>query len=164
MNFDELKQYAADNQNRIELRSGRVRNLIGEVPPLIVRMGNVLLILVLALLFLVGYYVPFPWKMEIKVSFQPETGIMYLPVRNMDDVKEAMETELNFDIYQGMDSAAVPVKLVPLQKRVVSNDGRLLGTAEAAFVQPNELKDFAFWLDATLIIRRKSTPLLLRFH
>lgn len=50
-----MKKQADDEQSRIELRSEKVRNLIGQMPPFLIRWGNVILIVIVILLFLVGY-------------------------------------------------------------------------------------------------------------
>lgn len=56
MNYEEMKKQAADQQDQIELRSEKVRNLIGQVPPFLIRWGNTLLFLIFFLLLAAGYY------------------------------------------------------------------------------------------------------------
>lgn len=56
MNYEEMKKQAADQQDQIELRSEKVRNLIGQVPPFLIRWGNTLLLLIFFLLLAAGYY------------------------------------------------------------------------------------------------------------
>lgn len=55
MEYEKMKQQAVDEQSRIELRSEKVRNLIGQMPPFLIRWGSVILIVIVILLFLVGY-------------------------------------------------------------------------------------------------------------
>ena len=44
----------------IELRSEKVRNLLGEIPPSLVRWGTVIIVAVLLILLLVVCFVPYP--------------------------------------------------------------------------------------------------------
>ena len=44
----------------IELRSEKVRNLLGEIPPSLVRWGTVIIVAVFLILLLVVCFVPYP--------------------------------------------------------------------------------------------------------
>ncbi len=48
-----------ENSN-IELRSEKVRNLLGEIPPTLVRWGTVIIIAIFLALLLVVCFVPYP--------------------------------------------------------------------------------------------------------
>ena len=56
MKYDEMKQQATDEQNRIELRSEKVRNIIGQMPPFLIRWGNTVLLIIFILLLAAGYF------------------------------------------------------------------------------------------------------------
>ena len=56
MGYEEMKERATDEQSRVELRSEKVRNIIGQVPPFLIRWGNVILI-VIALMLAIAYWV-----------------------------------------------------------------------------------------------------------
>lgn len=45
-----------DGYNRIELRSEKVRNIIGEMPPFLIRWGNTVLVVIFLLLGAVLYW------------------------------------------------------------------------------------------------------------
>ena len=50
-----------DNKvNQIELRSEKVRNLLGEIPPSLVRWGTVIIVAIFLALLLVVCFVPYP--------------------------------------------------------------------------------------------------------
>lgn len=59
MNYEEMKKQATDQQDRIELRSEKVRNIIGQIPPFLIRWGNTLLLVIFLLLLAAGYF--FSW-------------------------------------------------------------------------------------------------------
>lgn len=46
--------------NNIELRSEKVRNLLGEVPPSLVRWGTVIIVAIFLALLLVVCFMPYP--------------------------------------------------------------------------------------------------------
>lgn len=61
MDYQEMKKKAADEQDNIELRSEKVRNIIGEMPPFLIRWGNTILFivfLVLVAIFGIYFYKP----------------------------------------------------------------------------------------------------------
>lgn len=51
-----MKQQAVDDQDKIELRSEKVRNLIGQVPPFLIRWGNSILIVIFVILLIVYWW------------------------------------------------------------------------------------------------------------
>lgn len=55
MKYDEMKQQASNEQDRIELRSEKVRNIIGQMPPFLIRWGNTILLIIFILLLAAGY-------------------------------------------------------------------------------------------------------------
>lgn len=55
---------------KIELRSEKVRNLIGTVPSILVRIGNICLIVLLAILFTLAYYIKIPNVVECDVMVE----------------------------------------------------------------------------------------------
>lgn len=56
--YEEMKRRAQAEQEQVELRSEKVRNLIGQMPPFLIRWGNTILFIIIALL-LVAYYALF---------------------------------------------------------------------------------------------------------
>ncbi|MDD2951802.1 MAG: hypothetical protein PHC95_01350 [Parabacteroides sp.] len=53
--YNEMKKKADSEQDRIELRSEKVRNMIGEMPSFLIRWGNTILVVIFALLALTGW-------------------------------------------------------------------------------------------------------------
>lgn len=50
-----------DNYDRIELRSEKVRNIIGTIPPTLVRWGIAVITIIFVILLFVVILVPFPY-------------------------------------------------------------------------------------------------------
>ena len=54
--YNEMKKKAESDQNRIELRSEKVRNMIGEMPSSLIRWGNTILVVIFVLLALIAWF------------------------------------------------------------------------------------------------------------
>ena len=54
--YNEMKKKAESDQNRIELRSEKVRNMIGEMPAFLIRWGNTILVVIFVLLALIAWF------------------------------------------------------------------------------------------------------------
>ena len=54
--YNEMKKKAESDQNRIELRSEKVRNMIGEMPSFLIRWGNTILVVTFVLLALIAWF------------------------------------------------------------------------------------------------------------
>ena len=54
--YNEMKKKAESDQDRIELRSEKVRNMIGEMPSFLIRWGNTILVVIFVLLDLIAWF------------------------------------------------------------------------------------------------------------
>ena len=54
--YNEMKKKAESDQNRIELRSEKVRNMSGEMPSFLIRWGNPILVVIFVLLALIAWF------------------------------------------------------------------------------------------------------------
>ena len=54
--YNEMKKKAESDQNRIELRSEKVRNMIGERPSFLILLGNTILVVIFVLLALIAWF------------------------------------------------------------------------------------------------------------
>ena len=55
--YNEIKKKADLEKDRIELRSEKVRNMIGEMPSFLIRWGNTILVIIFVLLALIAWLV-----------------------------------------------------------------------------------------------------------
>ena len=55
--YNEMKKKADLEKDRIELRSEKVRNIIGEMPSFLIRWGNTILVIIFVLLALIAWLV-----------------------------------------------------------------------------------------------------------
>ena len=64
-----------EQEKKIELRSEKVRNIIGRMPPVLVRYGTVMIVAALLVLMGIAAFVPYQPKISIEVTvMQDETG------------------------------------------------------------------------------------------
>lgn len=70
-----------EEKDNIELRSEKVRKIIGKVPPRLVRTGTVVVTVVLLALALAAYKVPYPITVEAQGVVQGEVLRMTVPYR-----------------------------------------------------------------------------------
>ena len=59
VDYEQMRRQAEEEQDKIELRSEKIRNIIGQMPPFLIRWGNTVLLvlfLLLAVLFLIFYW------------------------------------------------------------------------------------------------------------
>ena len=54
--YNEMKKKAESDQNRIELRREKVRNMISEMPSFLIRWGNTILVVIFVLLALIAWF------------------------------------------------------------------------------------------------------------
>ena len=52
--YEKMSRQAIAEQEQIELRSEKVRNLIGEMPPFLIRWGNAILLIIWLLLVIIA--------------------------------------------------------------------------------------------------------------
>ena len=55
--LEDMKHKAAEDQNSIELRSEKVRNLIGQMPPFLIRWGNTIMAVIFIVLGIVAWII-----------------------------------------------------------------------------------------------------------
>ena len=51
-----------DKESQIELRSEKVRNLLGEIPPALVRWGTIIIVVIFIALISVICFMPYPYS------------------------------------------------------------------------------------------------------
>jgi hypothetical protein len=60
----------AEYKKDIELRSEKVRNIVGQMPPALLRRGITIISLALVLLFVSAYFIPYPETVRIDLKLQ----------------------------------------------------------------------------------------------
>lgn len=65
----------------IELRSEKVRNIIGQVPPVLIRSGTLIICVVLVVLFIISIFVPYRETIpaQIEIETFPQAHLIHAP-------------------------------------------------------------------------------------
>ncbi len=114
----------AHRDPKIELRQEELRDILGIVPPWIVRWGTVLIAIVILTLLIGAAWFRYPDRISSQVvltSSNPIKGKLFLPVKDAGKVKIGNSVVLHFDNYPYMQYGTVKgtvarVSLVPESK------------------------------------------------
>lgn len=83
---------------KIELRSENMRNIIGQVPPFIIRWGNIILCLILIILILFAVLIPLPYKINAPIYVEEVLGYKQIVVSMPNETAIKLEKGLNAKI------------------------------------------------------------------
>lgn len=89
---------------QIELRSEKVRNIIGRIPPLLIRSGITLITLLITGLAVVACFIPYPenvsGKVEVTINSYSETELTaFIPYTEITRIKEDMPVSIEMEGY-----------------------------------------------------------------
>lgn len=91
----------------IELRSEKIKNIIGQVPSFLIRCGNSILCIIFLLLIISAVYIPFPYKVDTNIYFetgqkgkQYTTSIIYVPQNIISKLSKAKGIYITLAVYQ----------------------------------------------------------------
>jgi hypothetical protein len=59
-----------DDKKDIELRSEKVRNIVGQIPPILLRRGITIISFILLSLFVSAYFIPYPETIHLDIQLQ----------------------------------------------------------------------------------------------
>lgn len=86
--------------DKIELRSEKVRHIIGEIPSGIVRYGITIITIVLGGLLVGAYFIPYPETISAKVQMtNAHQGTLIIPYRYVNTIENGMTTNVEFEGY-----------------------------------------------------------------
>lgn len=119
----------------IELRSEKVRNIIGKVPPEIIRTGIGDITLILLVLILAAFLVPYPESVKAPaiVIATDETNIhvqLSIPYRYVTKIKEGMTVEMEMEGYEVAGHGYTKGRIENCNAAVKVVDGNNYFTAE----------------------------------
>lgn len=86
--------------NKIELRSEKVRHIIGEIPSRIVRYGITIITIVILGLLIGAYFIPYPETISAKVQMTSAyQGTIAIPYKYVNTMASGMTVNIEFDGY-----------------------------------------------------------------
>ena len=86
--------------NKIELRSEKVRHIIGEIPSRIVRYGITVITFVILGLLVGAYFIPYPETISAKVQvINAHQGAITIPYKYVNTIARGMTANIEFEGY-----------------------------------------------------------------
>lgn len=136
-----MEQKVSDN---IELRSEKVRNVIGKVPPRLVSLGTVLITVIVLALALAFYKIPYPISIEATGEvINQRTVQVFVPYKYLYLFDEPRTAHLSFE---GNDDASYSCN-------VISHNAKLIHREEGNY----------FMAIATVSTQGRNTPVLQKY-
>ena len=86
--------------SKIELRSEKVRHIIGEIPSGIVRYGITIITIVILVLLVGAYFIPYPETISAKIEMTDrQQGTVDIPYKYVNTVKKGMNVSIELEGY-----------------------------------------------------------------
>ena len=95
----------------IELRSEKVRNIVGKIPPALLRMGISIITLIIIALLIAAYFIPYPEKLSFPVNLQSMSqcdtcksneniyGLSYIPFGKFNRLQQGQMVAISLQDY-----------------------------------------------------------------
>ena len=85
-------------QERIELRSEKIRNISGRIPPVLIRTGNSVIAIILLLLVIIASKFPYPFTIEVNGKLVNKEKVeLFIPYRYNQMFDECREMKITFE-------------------------------------------------------------------
>ena len=133
-----------ESDDNIELRSEKVRNVIGKVPPRLVSLGTVLITVIVLALALAFYKIPYPISIEATGEvINQRTVQVFVPYKHLYLFDEPRTAHVSFE---GNDDASYSCN-------VISHNAKLIHREEGNY----------FMAIATVSTQGRNTPVLQKY-
>ena len=112
--------------NTIELRSEKVRHIIGEIPSGIVRYGITIITIVLLVLLVGAYFIPYPETISARIEMTDrQQGTVDIPYKYVNAIARGMTVNIELDGYDAETYGTVngtisAISYIPLQTKAGS--------------------------------------------
>ena len=134
----EQKERESDN---IELRSEKVRHIIGDVPPKLVRLGTVVITIIVLALAVAFYKIPYPISIEATGEVVNQRTVqVFVPYKYLHLFDEPRTAHVSFE---GYDNASYSCD-------IISHNAKLIHREDGNY----------FMAIATVNTQRQNTPVL----
>ena len=86
--------------DKIELRSEKIRHIIGEIPSRIVRYGITIITIVLLVLLVGAYFIPYPETISARIEMTDrQQGTVDIPYKYVNTVKKGKNVSIELEGY-----------------------------------------------------------------
>ncbi|MBR6455564.1 MAG: HlyD family efflux transporter periplasmic adaptor subunit [Prevotella sp.] len=116
-----------ENQEKIELRSENLRNFIGQVPPILTRIGTAIVSVLFIALCFAAYKIPYPFTVEAQgIVLKSGNSTDELSIRLSIPYKNYSHLQKNLELtatLEGVDNMAIVGKIDSISDKIVTQDG-----------------------------------------
>ena len=99
--------------SKIELRSEKVRHIIGEIPSRIVRYGITVITIVILGLLVGAYFIPYPETISAKVQMtNAYQGAITIPYKYVNTIASGMTANIEFEGYDAATYGTANGKII----------------------------------------------------
>lgn len=113
-----------EDYERIELRSEKVRNIIGRIPPMLIRTGIGFISILLIALFVAAWFIPYPEsiKAEAEVTAPGQVSV-FVPYRYISQIKKEMSVEIELEGYNARTYGYLKGRITTICPKVEVRNG-----------------------------------------
>ncbi len=118
-----------ENTDNIELRSEKVRNIIGQIPPRIIRNGISVIFIVIAGLLTGSYFFEYNYNIKTIATIKQKNDTIFIsikiPANELNKVKIGHKVILTFDNIQNLYNKRVvtTIQEIPTTIKITDNKG-----------------------------------------
>lgn len=117
-----------DKPKDIELRSEKIKNIIGQIPPFLIRYGNSVLSVILLLLIFLATSVPFPHRTNVNIHFQVLNNgedssvfaLLFVPTRMISSIPKAVSMHFSLDVYPNNLFVPTTIDSISQDKKIIN--------------------------------------------
>ncbi|MGY0407975.1 MAG: hypothetical protein ACWIPJ_06430 [Polaribacter sp.] len=115
-----------EKEDNIELRSDKVRSVIGQIPPWIIRSGITVILLVITALLVGSYYFKYPYTITTTVNFSKNDksfiGIVKIPANEISRIEKGQEVEIYFKNVKNLNGLIFKSSLTEISDKITVLD------------------------------------------
>lgn len=132
-----------ENQDNIELRSEKIRHIIGRIPPVLIRSGIGFISGIVFLLIIATCYIPYPDTVSVPVKIvnttQANNGLAraMIPFARITEIKPGMKVEMQLEGYNADTYGYVEGSVNRIDKKVIPSPSGDCFAADIVFRQPS---------------------------
>jgi hypothetical protein len=128
-----------NKDENIELRSDKVRSIIGQIPPWIIRTGISVILLVIVALLVGSYYFKYPYTITTTVVFVKRDnsfiGIVKIPANEISKINKWQEVEIYFEDVKNLNGLSFKSKIKEISSNVNISDKSGFYTAKISKIE-----------------------------
>jgi len=113
------------NENNIELRSEKVRNIIGQIPPRLIRTGSGVFLAIFILISAGIYFYTFPYKIQTEANlWQTNDSINYSVLIPSNKINQlGSDIQVSFDLYGNRLQLNTVIDFSTNKKPILNSNG-----------------------------------------